>query len=217
MGASRPLHPSRSCGRSPPGEGRSPLRLTSTGVMAPHRSSRHARFHIAPPNPLRLRAVESPQRGPGQKCRGTPRPRRRTSNRTKRTEGCTCTGERRPWASRRACSLLGCLRSTRSGGPSPPVSLERRRRVPFDGAQGGTPYNRVRNRVGTCRLGGSRLAPRVGKWVFHARFVESLQAELARVAHPARLLPAMVARPCELPWDAEHLALPDDVRLRHAD
>src|SRR3990170_5362332 len=214
MGASRPLHPSRSCGRNPPEEGRSPLRLTSTGVMAPRRSNRRAIFHVAPRSPVRLRAVESRQRGPGRTSRGAPRPRPRTSNRTTPTEGCTCTGERRPWASRRACSLLGCLRSTRLGGPFPRVSLERRRRVPFDGAQGGTPYNRVRNRVGTCRLGGSRRAPGVGKWVFHARFVESLQAELARVAHPARLLPAMVARPCELPWDAEHLALPDHVRLR---
>src|SRR3989337_1938813 len=68
----------------------------------------------------------------------------------------------------------------------------------------------------TDRLRGSGRPPGVGEWVSHARLAESLQAELARVAHPARLLPAMVARPCELPWDTELLALPDDVRLRHS-
>src|SRR5437870_13737466 len=59
--------------------------------------------------------------------------------------------------------------------------------------------------------------PRVRERVLHARLPESLQPELARVAHSARLLPAEVARPRELPRDAQLLSFPDDVRLRHRD
>src|SRR5436189_145610 len=47
--------------------------------------------------------------------------------------------------------------------------------------------------------------------------VESLEPELAGIAHAACFRPPMVARPGELPRDSQLLPLADDLGLRHPD
>src|SRR3972149_6330439 len=64
---------------------------------------------------------------------------------------------------------------------------------------------------------GLGLSRRVGKRVLQPRLAEPLNPEPARVACPARLRPAKVARPRELERHAETGARVHNVRLRHPD
>src|SRR5439155_24824119 len=121
--------------------------------------------------------------------------------------GCRCTAARRRSAGRRASSLLGRRRTVRSRGiPSPCAG----RRPP------GPPW-RFRCARGVLSVRGALARRGVRQGIREARLVESLEPELAGIAHAACFRPPMVARPRELPRDPQLLPLPDDLGLRLPD